>query len=132
MTLRYGDYPPACPPEGAVSYDDLIVYRACCSDLVVKDQLNIENFMPVFEQKSRKFPPQKECGAKAISVNSKLEDLKETLEKYPSIGDKIIKFKMNKDCGVAFLTHTSHYNLWDYRSPNIIEAIGESWEEEVI
>ena len=70
MIYRYGeDYPTQCPPEEAIPPENLVLYRACCEEIVVDGVLNSNNFVPVWEQRNRKFPPHAECGAKAISFN---------------------------------------------------------------
>lgn len=126
---RYGtDYPEQCPPENAESANHML-YRACHTYIEVNNSLNIENFTPVYETTGRKFPPNKECQAKALSFFDDAESLENKIIDFPNIGNRIIHVKLNSDCGVVLKTGKNHYSVWDYAIPSIVEAIGDEWEE---
>lgn len=132
MIYRYGeDYPTQCPPEEAIPPENLVLYRACCEEIVVDGVLNSNNFVPVWEQRNRKFPPHAECGAKAISFNENKNKLRNTMIDHPKLGEKMISVKLNERCGVILKDGKYHFNLWDYSNPNLISAIGIDWEEVV-
>jgi len=132
--LRYGlDYPNQCPPKEAHTVNhDIWLYRICvCEQLEQSGALNLENFIPVWEQ-DRFFPPKKECSAKAISFNSSSQACWSLIDDYPNIGKKVIKVAINQACGLILQSNKStHYNLWDYSNPDISLAIGNKWKEVV-
>lgn len=130
MIYRYrDDYPLQCPPQEASPPNNLILYRACRADLSVDGVLNKNNFIPVWEQKARKFPAKKECGAKALSFYDNKNKLEQNMLDFPGIGSKIIEVKLNDECGVVLKDGKNHYNLWDLFSPDIVTAIGSDWRE---
>lgn len=130
--LRYGDdYPTQCPPREAYPPIDMTLYRICKSKSQ-NSSLTLEDFVPVWEQPHRKFPrSQQECGAKALSFNDSLAELSDLMENFPNIGNRIVRIDLNELCGLIHRTSRNHYNLWDFTRPNIIEAIGNQWEEVV-
>lgn len=128
VVFRYGDdYPNQCPPEDAFSPNDISLYRICRSDS--SEDINSDDFVPVWDNKNRKFPPNRECGARAISFNEDLSSLSSLRENHPNIGKRIVRVRLNESCGLLLKTSKSHYNLWDFIKPDIIVAIGDEWEE---
>ncbi|MCB6915485.1 hypothetical protein LIZ91_02695 [Enterococcus avium] len=126
---RYGnDYPDQCPPSEASSPIGISLYRICKSESGSTKLLS-DDFVPVWENQRRKFPKNKECGAKALSFNSSLNDLSSLMQDHPNIGKRIVKVNLNESCGVIKQTSANHYNLWDLFNPGIIDAIGNEWEE---
>lgn len=133
IVFRYGDdYPAQCPPEKAYHPQNISLYRICKSE-ISSGTVITDDFIPIWEAPNRKFPrPNGECGAKALSFNNDIETLTALLKDHPNMGNRIIKFKLNESCGLLLKTSKKHYNLWDLISPtNIIEAIGNEWEEVV-
>lgn len=130
--LRYGsDYPLHCPPEDCYLPSDEVVYRACKSDILDKNNnLNMDNFIPAYEEEDRQedFNTDSDiCLAKALSFFSNPKILRKKMNKFPRMGNKIIKIKLNKNCGYLKKTNRAHYSLWDLTKPNISEAIGKDW-----
>lgn len=130
VLLRYqDDYPESCPPKDAYPPKDLLLYRICKSTIDSSD-LIAEDFIPVWEDKDRKFPsPKEECSAKALSFNSNLNALKRLIKNHPNIGNRIVKFELNESCGLIKETGKNHFNLWDFMQPDILKAIQSNWEE---
>lgn len=127
--LRYGtDYPDQCPPKSCKRPDNITVFRACNVNICDENgNLNLKNFIPVCEQKDRRFKDESQiCKSKAISFYFDLERLKK-LAKHFGLGNQIIQVTLNKNCGYME-KKGSHCSLWDFKSPNISEAIGKNWK----
>lgn len=131
MIFRYDDdYPQQCPPPTAIDPTGLNLFRACKEEIMIDEKLNPHNFIPVWETSEREFPPQNECKAKALSFFGEENEVKDKMQDYPNIGNKLIKVTLNSDCGLAKKNRRgSHVSLWDLHTPIITEAIGDDWEE---
>ncbi|GEM_PF-1267280 len=134
--LRYGtDYPKQCPPNDCKIASSEVLYRACHAEVEDSDgNLNMENFIPVWEQTKttgRTFPKPKFCEAKALSFFSTEEACLNKIRDYPKIGSKIIKVKLNSQCGFIRKSDPDslHYSLWDLSKPTISKAIGKNWKK---
>lgn len=128
--FRYKDkYPVACPPNSTYPPDGKILYRISKYNNE-KEVLNEANFVPVWEQTNRKFPPEKECMAKSLSFFQDKEVIREKMENYPALGSGIIKIISNENCGVIEETGSKgHLSLWDLHTPKLVDAVGSDWEE---
>lgn len=127
---RYGDnYPEACPPLEATAPTQMKLYRICKSKHG-EENLEPEDFVPVFETSGRTFPPRQLCKSKALSFEDNLEEIKRKMFEYPNIGNRIVECELNENCGVLLQTgNISHYSLWDLYDPDVVSAIGNHWEE---
>ncbi|MBC6361016.1 hypothetical protein [Lactobacillus apis] len=130
--LRYGnDYPSQCPPADCYQVENKKMYRVCSKEILNKNNnLNMENFIPVWEDKKRRFPKKKRCEAKALSFFLTKEDCLSIISDFPKIGNKIIEVTINKKCGYLKKTanRENHYSLWDLSTPTISQAVGNNWE----
>lgn len=130
--LRYGsDYPAQCPPKNCYLPNNEVVYRACKANIYDKDgNLNMDNFVPVWENKKRKFPKNKICEAKALSFFLTPESCLMMMIDFPKNGNKIMEIKLHKNSGYFSKTGNdeNHCSLWDLSSPTICESIGNDWK----
>lgn len=133
MIFRYkNDYPEMCPPERAQPASGQWLYRTCKFPNN-NGVLNPDNFIPVFEESDRPFPPKKECVSKALSFFGSHQDLEKKMQQFPLIGDTIIKVKLDSKCGVLLKAKKgTHYSLWDLYDPELSGAIGDQWEEVIV
>ena len=129
--LRYGsNYPAQCPPEDCYLPNNEVVYRACKAPVFDKNgNLNMDNFVPVWEDKRKNFPKKKICMAKALSFFLTPESCLLMLIDFPKNGNKIMKIKLHKNSGYFRKTgnNENHSSLWDLSSPTICESIGKDW-----
>ncbi|WP_413486756.1 hypothetical protein [Carnobacterium maltaromaticum] len=124
--LKYEEYPKSCPPLNSKEIDGEF-YRICKTDPPTKDDFLCQKDLGRLG--GRKFPPAKECGMMALSFYDNLENLKETMEQFPKLGEYIYIFIISKNAGVTTLNN-NHLLLWEYKNVDIFSELKNTWRKE--
>ncbi|MEI7412793.1 hypothetical protein [Staphylococcus hominis] len=115
------DLPNLCPPEETESVNLNPVYR-----LIKGEDIRDSDLLSYVEE-GKKFPPNIECEAHAISLYKSREGCENLQKKFAKFrNQKIYKGQITKECGVVDLyLGSNHLNLWVFSNVDLLSIFKE-------